>query len=44
MKANQWYGRLASISRVRADKYEVLRELCKTVAVPNLMYGMNVIN
>ena len=43
-KANQWYGRLASVAKVRANKYEVLRELWKTVAVPNLMYGMNVIN
>ena len=43
-KANQWYGRLASVARWRANKYEVLRELWKTVAVPCLMYGMNVIN
>ena len=42
-KANQWYGRLASVARIRANKYEVLRELWKTVAVPNLLYGMNVL-
>ena len=39
-QANQWYGRLASVARWRANKYEVLRELWKTVAVPSLMYGI----
>ena len=24
-KPNQWYGRLASVARVRANKYDVLR-------------------
>ena len=43
-KTNQWYGRLASVAKVRANKFEVLRELQKTVAVPHLMYGMNVVN
>ena len=40
-KANQWYGRLA---RYRANKYIVVRELWKTVAVPSTMYGMNIIS
>ena len=42
MRANQWYGRLASVARMRANKYEVLRELWKSVAVPSVLYGMNV--
>ena len=40
-KANQWYGRLASVARIRANKYKVLKKLWKTAAVPNLLYGMN---
>ena len=44
MSANQWYGRLASVARYRANNYEVLRVLWKAVAVPSMMYGMNVIN
>ena len=43
-KANQWYGRLGSVARLRANKYEVLRELRKSAAVPSMMYGMNVMN
>ena len=38
-RANQWMGRLASVARVRASKYEVLREVWKSVAVPSLMYA-----
>ena len=40
---NQWVGRLGSVSRLRACKYEVLREVWKSVAVPSVMYGMDVI-
>ena len=43
-KANQWYGRLASVARYRANKYLVVRELWKGMAVPSIMYGMNVMN
>ena len=43
-KANQWYGRLTSIARYRANKYLVGRELWKGMAVPTIMYGMNVLN
>ena len=43
-RANQWYGRLASIARHRANKYVVVRELWKGMAVPSIMYGMNVLN
>ena len=43
-KANQWYGRLGSVARLRANKYEVLRELWKSVAVPSVLHGMNVMN
>ena len=40
--ANQWVGRLGSAARMRACKYEVLREVWKSVAVPSIMYGMDV--
>ena len=40
---NQWVGRLGSVARMRACKYEVLREVWKSVAVPSVMYGMNVV-
>ena len=43
-KANQWYGRLASVARYRVNKYLTVRELWKTLAVPSIMYGMNVLN
>ena len=39
---NQWVGRLGSIARTRACKYDVLREVWKTIAVPSVMYGMEV--
>ena len=39
---NQWVGRLGSVARMRASKYDVLREVWKSVAVPNIMYGMDV--
>ena len=38
MRANQWYGRVASVARMCANKYEVLRELWKSVAVPDVLY------
>ncbi|XP_063877492.1 uncharacterized protein LOC135109778 [Scylla paramamosain] len=40
---NQWVGRLGSAARMRASKYDVLREVWKSVAVPCIMYGMDVI-
>ena len=43
-KTNQWYGRVANIARYRANKYLVVRELWKGMAVPSIMYGMNVLN
>ena len=43
-KANQWYERLASIARYRVNKYLVVRELWKGIAVGSIMYGMNVLN
>ena len=42
-QANQWVGRLGSAARMRACKYDVLREVWKSVAVPSVMYGMEVI-
>ena len=42
-KARQWSGRLASVARMRGNKYEVLRNIWKTIAVPSLMRGLDVI-
>ena len=42
-KANQWLGRLASVAKFRANKYTVCRELWKGLAVPSIMYGVNVL-
>ena len=39
-KGIQWVGRLGSVSRYRANKYEVVRGLWKGMAVPGLMYGL----
>ncbi|MPC30638.1 hypothetical protein E2C01_023906 [Portunus trituberculatus] len=41
--ANQWVGRLGSTARMGASKYDMLREVRKSVAVPSIMYGMDVI-
>ena len=40
---NQWVGRLGSAARMRASKYDVLREIWKSVVFPSVMYGMKVI-
>ena len=32
-KAQQWLGRLDSVARYKANRYEVIREICKGVAV-----------
>ena len=39
-KANQWVGRLGSVARCRANRYEVVRGVWKGMAVPGLMYGL----
>ena len=39
---DQWVGRLGSAARMRASKYDVLRDVWKSVAVPSIMYGMDV--
>ena len=39
-RANQWVGRLSSVARTRANKYEVVRGVWKGMAVPSLMYGL----
>ena len=39
-RTNQWVGRLGSVARCRANKYEVVRGLWKGVAVPSIMYGL----
>ena len=40
---NQWVGHPWSAARMRACKYDVLREVWKSVAVPSIMYGMDVV-
>jgi len=42
-KARQWSGRLASVARMRGNTYEILRNVWKTIAVPGLMRGLDVI-
>lgn len=39
-RPNQWVGRLGSVARCRADRYEVVRGIWKGMAVPGLMYGL----
>ena len=39
-RTNQWVGRLGSVARCRANKYEVVRGLWKGVAIPSIMYGL----
>ena len=39
-RANQWVGRLGSVARLRANKYEVVRGLWEGIAVPSIMYGL----
>ena len=39
-RANQWMGRLGSVARCRANKYEIVRGLWKGMAVPSIMYGL----
>ena len=34
---------MGSAARMRACKYDVLREVWKSVSVPSVMYGMNVV-
>ncbi|MPC33930.1 hypothetical protein E2C01_027299 [Portunus trituberculatus] len=40
---NQQVGRLGSAARMKASKYDLLREVWKSVAVLSIMYGMDVI-
>ena len=42
-RANQWWGRLGSVARCRANKYEVVRGVWKGMAVPSLLYGLETI-
>ena len=42
-KANQWWGRLGSIAKLRSNRYEIVRGIWKNIAVPGIMYGMNVL-
>ncbi|MPC75191.1 hypothetical protein E2C01_069575 [Portunus trituberculatus] len=40
---NQWVGGLRTAARMRASKYDMLREVWKSVAVPSIIYVMDVI-
>ena len=42
-RANQWWGRLFSVTKLRSNNYEVVRGIWKSIAVPSLMYGMETI-
>ena len=42
-KAQRWYVQISSAMKLRASKYEIVRELWKVVAVPGIMYAMNVL-
>ncbi|KAF2369076.1 Helicase-associated domain [Trinorchestia longiramus] len=42
VKAMQWWGRLSSVAKYRANKYECIRGIWKYVAIPSIMFGMNV--
>ncbi|KAF2349287.1 hypothetical protein FHG87_019959 [Trinorchestia longiramus] len=42
VKAMQWWERLSSVAKYRANKYEYVRGIWKYVAVPSMMFGMNV--
>lgn len=39
---NQWVGCLGSAARLRASMNDVLQEIWKSMAVPTIMYGMDV--
>ena len=40
---NQWFGRLGSAVKFRANKYEVVRGVWKALGVPNIMYAAGVL-
>ena len=43
-RANQWLGRLFSITNFRSNKYEVVRGSWKGVAVPGILYALDTMN
>jgi len=43
-KAEQWYGRLSSIVKFRANDYEIIRGTWKGVGVPAIMYGLEALS
>ncbi|KAF2346770.1 hypothetical protein FHG87_022474 [Trinorchestia longiramus] len=42
VKAMQWWGRLSSVVKYRANKYECVRGIWKYVAVSSILFCMNV--
>ena len=44
IKAEQWWGRINNMTKFRSNSYEIVRGLWKGVAVPNLMYNLEITN
>ncbi|KAF2355254.1 hypothetical protein FHG87_013991 [Trinorchestia longiramus] len=40
VKDMQWWGKLCSVAKYRANKDEYVREIWKYVAIPSIMFGM----
>ena len=43
IKGEKWWGRISNISKFRSNKYEITRGLWKGVAIPSLLYGIEII-
>ena len=44
IKAEQWWGRINNATIFRSNSYEIVRGLWKGVALPNLMYSLEITN
>ena len=44
IKAEQWWGRINNATKFRSNSYEIVRGLWKGVAVPNIMYSLEITN
>ncbi|KAF2351965.1 hypothetical protein FHG87_017282 [Trinorchestia longiramus] len=42
VKSMQWWGRLRSVAKYRANKYECVRGIWMYVTVPSIIFGMTV--
>ena len=43
IKAEQWWGRINNATKFRSNSYEIVKGLWRGVAVPNLMYSLEII-